>query len=169
MSTTYAASTEVSAGKSRDEIERTLSRYGATQFAYAWDEQASMVGFVTAGRQIRFVLPMPNRNAREFTHTPSKNQRRGPEAQATAYEQAVRSRWRNLALVIKAKMAAVESGIVTFEQEFAMHMVLPDGMTVAEHVLPAIESAYAEGVVPPLLGPVSTRPQLPGRRIEEDR
>lgn len=32
----YAATTEVTSEKSRAEIERTVSRYGATGFMYGW-------------------------------------------------------------------------------------------------------------------------------------
>jgi hypothetical protein len=52
---------------------------------------------------------------------------------------------------VKAKLEAVESGIVTFEEEFAMHMILPDGRRVADDVTPAIERSYATGRVAPLL------------------
>lgn len=151
MSPTYASQTSVSSDKSRAEIERTLSRYGATSFAYGWHQSAAMVGFEVEGRNVRFVLPMPDRAAREFTHTPARGDRRTDAAASAAYEQAVRQRWRALALVIKAKLEAVDAEIVTFEEEFAMHMVLPGGQTVAEHVLPAIEQAYSTGNVPPLL------------------
>lgn len=151
MSPTYASSTGVSSDKSRAEIERTLSRYGASTFAYGWDAGAAMIAFTANDRQIRFVLPMPDRNSREFTHTPERRTPRSTAAADAAYEQAVRQRWRALALVIKAKLEAVEAEIVTFEAEFAMHMVLPDGRPVSAHVLPAIEQAYATGVVQPLL------------------
>lgn len=157
--TTYAANTEVSSGRSRDEIERTLIRYGATDFAYGWTQSHAVIGFVINGRQIRFLLPLPDRNARQFTRTPTGRPRSASQQQ-TEYEQAVRSKWRSLALVIKAKLEAVASQIVSFEQEFAMHMVLPDGQTVAEHVLPRIAQAYAEGEVPPLLGDLRIRPQI---------
>jgi len=151
MSARYAASTGVSSEKSRHEIERTLTRYGATSFAYGWQAGQAMIGFVARDRQIRFVLPMPDKESREFTHTPSTRVRRTEKAAEEAYEQAVKQRWRALALVVKAKLEAVEAGIVTFEDEFAMHMILPDGRPVSSHVLPAIEQAYATGDVRPLL------------------
>lgn len=151
MSPTYASATDVSSDRSRAEIERILTRYGAESFAYGWDAGRAMVGFTSRGRQIRFVLPMPDKASREFTHTPSRGYRRTESEIAKAYEQAVKQRWRALALVIKAKLEAVEAGIVTFEDEFAMHMVLPDGRPVSAHVLPAIEQAYATGDVRPLL------------------
>jgi hypothetical protein len=63
--------------------------------------------------------------------------------------------------MIKAKLEAVATGIVTFEEEFAPHMVLPGGRLVAEFLLPAIEQAYATGEVPPLL-PDYSRPAITG-------
>lgn len=147
----FAESTSVSSDASRAEIERTLRRYGASQFAYGWHETAAMVGFVANDRQVRFILPMPDPRDREFTHTPERGLERSRSQAEAAYEQAVKQRWRALALVIKAKLEAVETGIVTFEDEFAMHMVLPDGRTVRDHVLPAITEAYESGSARPLL------------------
>lgn len=156
MSAKYAADTSVSSDRSRNEIERTLQRYGATSFAYGWQDARAMIGFVAKDRRIQFVLPMPDRNDKAFTLTPTRRARTATQAQA-AYEQAVRQRWRALALVIKAKLEAVEAGIVTFEDEFAMHMVLPDGSRAGDVVVRAIDAAYSTGVVPPLLaiGPAS--------------
>lgn len=145
---TYAASTSVSSEASRAEIERTLRRYKATSFMYGWDEDMAVVCFVVNERQVRFHLPMPNPQSREFTHTPARNTLRSPKAQAEAYEQAVKQRWRALNLVIKAKLEAVEAGIVTFDEEFGMHYVLPSGRTVAEEVLPAMTEAYRLGHMP---------------------
>lgn len=68
-----------------------------------------------------------------------------------AYEQAVRQRWRALALLIKSKLEAVESGITVFEEEFMAHVVLPDGKTVGQHLLPQIAHSYESGHMPPLL------------------
>jgi hypothetical protein len=113
---------------------------------YGWDADRAVIGFVVHERQIRFLLPMPDRADREFTRTPTGRARSVTEANH-AYEQAVKQRWRALALVIKAKLEAVTANIVTFEDEFAMHMILPDGRTVRDHVLPAIEDAYATGMV----------------------
>lgn len=64
---------------------------------------------------------------------------------------ANRQRWRALALVIKAKLEAVETGIVSFEQEFLPHLVLPNGGTVHEWLAPQMEAVYDKGVMPRLL------------------
>lgn len=146
----YAESTSVSSEKSRAEIDRVIGRYGAEQFAYGWDQGRAMVGFKMHNRQIRFILPLPDRNSREFKQTPTGRGRTSAAAEA-AYEQAVRQKWRALALVIKAKLEAVESGIVTFEQEFLANIVLPNGQTVGEWTAPQIEGVYATHDMPALL------------------
>src|SRR5580700_3227660 len=126
----YAASTEVSSDRSRSEIERTLRRYGATAFAYGWEGNMAQIGFKLASRQIKFRLPLPDPASREFTLTPTGRDRSASAAEE-AYEQAVRQRWRALALVIKAKLEAVEAGISTVENEFLANIALPDGRTVS--------------------------------------
>lgn len=148
---TYAERTDVTSDRSRAEIERTLRRYGATAFAYGWDHQAATLMFEISARRIMFRLPMPDRNERRFTHTPTRGQRRDETAREREYEQAVRQKWRALALVIKAKLEAVAADITTIEQEFLAHIVLPDGRTVSEHTMPAIAAAYQSGEMPQLL------------------
>lgn len=147
----YAEKTSVSTDRSRAEIERTLQRYGADQFMYGWEYERAIVGFRMAGRQIRFLLPMPDRDAREFTHTPSRGTKRSDAQAYDAWEQACRQRWRALSLVIKAKLEAVEAGIAIFEDEFMANIVLPNGRTVSEFMLPQIEAAYETGNMPKML------------------
>lgn len=148
--TRYAAKTDVSSAKSKAEIESTVERYGASQFLSGWDlDGRAVVGFTMEGRQVRFVLQLPDRNSNEFTR--SSRGPRSADIAATHWEQACRQRWRALALVIKAKLEAVESGIAIFEDEFMANIVLPNGRLVGEEIRPAIASAYATGEMPPLL------------------
>jgi hypothetical protein len=147
---TYAESTKVSVDRSLSEIERIVDRWGATAFAYGRASTKGMIGFELHGRQIRFVLPLPEETSTEFTRSETGRERSATAAR-NAYEQSVKSRWRALAAVIKAKLIAVDEGIVTFEEEFGMHMVLPNGQTVAENVTPMIAEAYRTGTVRPLL------------------
>lgn len=148
---TYASKTTVSADKTRSEIERTLKRYGADEFAFASSSARAMVAFRAENRNVRFVLQLPERASREFTHTPTTGVRRTAESAEREYDQEIRQRWRALALLVKAKLEAVESGIVTFEEEFLAHILLPGGQTVHENISPAIESAYQSGQVRSLL------------------
>jgi hypothetical protein len=149
--TRYAEQTKVSTEQSRNEIERTLRRYGASQFAYGWQGDAAMVGFEMHNRHIRFVLPLPDRNDREFTRTPYRGNARTPQAAEAAWEQACRQRWRALLLCIKAKLEAVHAGITTFDDEFLAHIMLPNGGTVGDWLGPKIEHAYLTRQMPPML------------------
>ena len=144
----YAADTSVSVERSRSEIESTLQRYGADGFAYGWDRQRAVVQFQADGRHIRFILELPDRNDKEFTHTPSRGTKRTDTQSLAAWEQACRQRWRALNLVIKAKLEAVEAGISTFDEEFLSHIMLPNGTTVGESVMPEVNRAYESGQMP---------------------
>lgn len=147
----YAANTSVSSEKSRGEIERTLTKYGANSFMYGWQESSALIGFRLNGKMIQFHLEMPDKNADEFKLTPSGRRSRDSAAQLKAWEQATRQRWRALALVIKAKLEAVESGITTVEEEFLAHILLPNGQTAGSVLLPQIEESYKTGNMPALL------------------
>ncbi len=146
----YAEKTSVPAEQSRAEIERTLERYGASKFAYAWAGENAVIVFEMMERRVKFVLPLPDKNSNEFTQTPTGKDRSATEAQK-AYAQAVRQRWRALALAIKAKLETVETGISEFEAEFLAHIVLPNGSTVEQFIRPQIETAYKTKKMPPLL------------------
>lgn len=154
----YAAETSVSVEKSRMEIERTLQRYGADAFAYFSEGARASIMFRMGPRQVKFVLTLPDRNLREFTH--HSRGVRTADAALAAWEQACRQRWRALALVIKAKLEAVAAGITTIEDEFLAHTILPDGSTVGEWAKPQLDEAYRLGVMPKALmieGPTSGR------------
>ena len=142
----YAAGTEVGVDRSRAEIERTLERYGASHFAYGWSPDGAVVQFSADGRYIKFSVTMPSRD--EFTLTETGRSRSDARTIDAAWDQAKRQRWRALALVIKAKLEAVESGIATFEDEFMAYTVLPSGATVSEWLSPQIVEAYASAEMP---------------------
>jgi len=147
----YAEHTDVSADKSRAEIDKTLQRYGATGFMYGWEESQAMIAFKMSNRQIKFLLKMPDRQEKRFWFTPGRNMKRTDAQAYQAWEQATRQRWRALALAVKAKLEAVESGITTFEQEFYAFVVLPSGRTIYEETCAAVNQAYLTGKTPLLL------------------
>jgi hypothetical protein len=148
--TRYADRTEVSSDRSRAEIERTLRRYGASAFAYGWQGLEAQVMFELADRRVKFAIPMPDPDDAVFTQTPTGRERSVAAAEKE-YEQAVRQRWRALALVIKAKLEAVDAKISTVENEFLAHIVLPDGSTVGEWASPQLQVAYSQSQMPALL------------------
>lgn len=146
----YAEKTNVSTEKSRADIERTLQRYNADQFMYGWDNDKAVVGFRISGRQIKFLLTMPKKEDVKFTHT-ERGKKRTDAVAFKEWEQSCRQKWRALSLVIKAKLEAVESGISIFEDEFMANIVLPNGSTVSQFMLPQILEAYESGKMPKLL------------------
>lgn len=145
----YATGTTVSAGSSRDEIERILRRFKASNFAYGWSEDSAAVGFTVGGLTIRISVPMPDPDDKKFTVTPARRVVRTDKQAAEAYESEVRRRWRALATVIKAKLIAVEDGISTVEREFLAFIVMPNGQTVGDWAEPQL----VRGEMLPLLPP----------------
>ena len=142
MTSRYAATTEVPTERTRGEIEHTLRRYGAEGFAYAWEGDEAMIRFRMHGKYIRMMLSLPDKSA--FMFTPAKRLRNEADI-VKAWEQGCRQIWRALALVVKAKLEAVETGITTFESEFLAHIELPNKQTVGEWMLPQVEQVYLTG------------------------
>lgn len=149
MAAKYASETSVSVDNSRAEIERTLKRYGASAFYYGSEEMKAMIGFRIGVRLVKFMLPMPDPAAKEFTE--HSRGTRSPDAAYKAWEQACRQRWRALALVIKAKLEAVTAGITTIEDEFLAHTVLSDGQTVGDTLRTQLAEHYRLGGPPSLM------------------
>lgn len=151
----FAATTDVAPEKSRMEIERTLQRYGATGFFYAAESGRAIVGFAAHGRTVKMELPLPRRDSDEVVKDPRSSWReRSKDAQERVYDQLLRTKWRCLALAIKAKLEVVESGISTFESEFLAHILTADGSTVGQRIAPQLDAEYRSGKpMPLLLGP----------------
>lgn len=151
---TYARNTDVSPDRTQLDIQRTLRRYGATAFAYGWQGDDAQIQFELNDRVIRFQLRLPGLDDVSQTET-GRARKKG--AAEKALEQLIRQRWRALLLVVKAKLEAVETNISTFEEEFLAWTVLPDGSTVAQHLLPALDKAITKGQMPRLALPGPTR------------
>lgn len=153
MTGRYASQTTVSSEQSRMEIERTLTRYGADQFVYASEPARAIIIFRLNGRRIRFDLPLPDRKSPEFTEYTQGRSRfaRTEPAAERLWEQACRQRWRALALVIKAKLEAVDVGITSAEDEFLAHTMMSDGTRFGAWAQPQIEQMYRLGQMPDLL------------------
>jgi hypothetical protein len=120
---------KVPADRTRLQIEDLMRKRGADQFFSGADRERAILAFRINGRHMRFSLPL----------------------QDCRTQQHVMARWRALFLVIKAKLEAIDVGILTIEEAFLADTVLPDRHTVAEVMLPQIEGAYTSGTMPPLL------------------
>lgn len=147
MTRRYAEGTTVSVDKSRAEVERILRRFGADAFSSGFADHRAFISFRAKDRFIRFAVALP-REGDDAVRAEATRRKISPE-NALVGEEA--RRWRSLVLLVKAKMAAIEDGIVSFEREFLANIVMPDGKTVAEHVEEPIRQAYLTGVNVPLL------------------
>lgn len=155
----YAANTEVPADRSRAEIERILERYGASAFWYGWDRDsnAAMIAFEVEGRRIRIMVPMPQRE--QFAATPTGRKRMASSIDKE-WEQGKRQRWRAMALIVNAKLEAVQAGISTIEAEFLAYTLLPNNQTIGDWLGPQIQYVYETQTMPPMLPGVSRQALL---------
>lgn len=145
--TRYAAETVVPVNQTINEIERMLHSFGAEGFGYQWRGDATRLAFVARGRHIRFDLPLPTID--QFIATPG-GATRSTIAAKSFHERALRATWRGLALIIKAKLEAIDGGIVSFEDEFLAQTVMANGKTVAEEVGSKLALSYKRGEPPAL-------------------
>lgn len=132
----YASGTSVPIERSRVELDKLLTKYGATGTGTMVRSLEATVMFEMKHRTIKFRLVYPTIL--------------DCERNAAKLEQEKRRLWRALVMVVKAKLEAVESGISTLEREFLADVVLPNGQTVGERIAPDLASFYARGL-PPLL------------------
>jgi hypothetical protein len=146
MTRLYASATAVTPAKSKAEIESVLRRYGADQFMYGWNGANVVVGFRYSHFLVRFIVPMLPLES--FSTTPGGRRRYSAKARLEAHAQDERRRWRSLLLAIKAKLDVVATGIATFEQEFLPYIVLPNGQTVGQWMVPQLKDAIASGSMP---------------------
>lgn len=146
----YATNTLVSVEKSRAEIETVLRKYGCDEFGYAAKPGQAMISFCLTSSQdtrlrIQMKLPLPPMQDFEYRPFRGSKRRNTPEEQAKEWEQACRSLWRALLLVIKAKLEAVTVGISTIEREFLADIVLPGGGTVGDSVMAQLPHLPSDG------------------------
>lgn len=143
----YAKDTTVPVEKTKAEIERLVIQHKATEYVAGWqtaDPPRAAVQFRMKDRYVRFEVPMPHPADKKYpTYNTQKRDR--------MIDQDTRSRWRALLLVIKAKLESVESGIETFDEAFLAQVVMPGGATVSHTLIPQLEMAYRDNVMPRLL------------------
>ncbi len=133
----YAEKTKVPANQTRSEIEQLLTKHGASGFMFGTTGGKSLVLFEMRERRLRFIVPMPE-----------LNKSRSNEREVAS---ETRRRWRALLLVLKAKLEAVVSEIVMFDEEFLAHIMVDGKTTVGDHMIPQMKDALAGGKLPNLL------------------
>jgi hypothetical protein len=128
MARRYAETTKVLVEQSLIDIRAVVAKYDGGQFVYGLGDEQAVIAFTKDGRQVRFYVSMKDR---------------GPQDRRVAM--------RALLLVIKAKLEAVASGIMLFEDEFLANIVLPNGSLVGQEVKRQIANAYETAEMPVLL------------------
>lgn len=141
----YAKNTSVSSHRTKEEIELVLRKYGADAFTYGWDNRTAWVGFKIQGRAIKITFTLPDKESKEFTHTPSRGIERTDEEACRLWEQACRESWRSLLLFVKATLEAIEMGIITLDQAFLPYILREDGRTIFEWLSPQMPKMLTTG------------------------
>lgn len=155
----YASRTAVPVTRSRAELDALLEKHGASRRALGHDEEAgfAFAVFEIQGRQVRLRVPLPRKTdypvkGQEPRDWHRLNLEERDSWRATQVAQLHRERWRQLLLLVKAKLEAVQLGLSTFEREFLADIFLANGRTVHEEISANIAQNYIEGGAPKLLG-----------------
>lgn len=144
----YAKNTTVNIGRTKEEIERTLRRYGASEFAYMQGTDRAMIGFILEGRKVELTINLPEHADFELTVT---GRYRCDSTVDKLWDQACRQRWRALLLILKAKLEAIDCEIATIDDEFLAYIALPSGETIGSKLSKEIAHMVESGKVPKLL------------------
>lgn len=154
----YAAGTDVSVDQSQAEIRQTLNRYGAENYVMGTVSGRIAVMFEVHGRRVRLSVPEATITQADRARRVNQTDRAKPRTDAEIdrlRDQRELQQWRIIALVIKAKIEIIETGAVTFEDEFLPYTMLPSGETVGEWIEPQMRQAATTGQMPPMLPGVS--------------
>lgn len=150
----YAEGTTVSIEKSKMDIEREVKRYGGTRFLSSWTNKdgfnSAVIMFeMPVGnqlRQVKFTIPMPTEEEIQDNLVRRKTQK---QVQTLVVKEEKR-RWRVIFLVLKAMLEAASSGLFTFDEIFMAHLVLSDGKTVGNRMIPDLEHILKTANMPAL-------------------
>lgn len=126
-----AAATDVPVEKSVEDIKTLVRRHGAAGFGVQEDYQTGrvVVSFVLNtedGGHLPLKIPMDVRlvHARMYEGTQANQYTNDPEHIARRLEQAERTAWRQLHLIIDALLTATTLGIMTLADAFLGHVVV---------------------------------------------
>lgn len=120
----FAQKTTVTVEKSTEELRDFLTKIGAVGFSFASYDGEAFLAFTYRDRPVRMKFSIPIHPGQDATI-----------AQVKKFEQARRTKWRQLLLCIKAKFECVFCGVETFDQAFLTHIVLKEGVVVGDNVL----------------------------------
>lgn len=135
MSVPYANATT---GKARDEVTKTLQRFGCESVGFMDDfvDGSVLLAFKHRGRQVQLRASAKGWAALFLKENPWRYQRKSTKVQ---WEQAAVAQ--GLVAVnsilrdwVKGQVTAVETGILSFEAVFMPHMLTDNGQTLVDRV-----------------------------------
>lgn len=133
----YAKNTTVPISKTKIQIQNLLTSWGIDEFFFGTSPRGDGIGFKYKDHVYKHNVPMP----------PDKN-----ILSERQYEQKVRQRWRILYMSLKMKLEEIDSGGMSFEDQFLAMMCLPDGSTVGDFMrLPENVSMLQKAEMPKMI------------------
>ncbi|MCA4133382.1 hypothetical protein [Arthrobacter sp. M4] len=134
MRSNYVRGASITASASQAEIQDMLSDFGAVGLRCIREDGRATIAFRSGGQQFRMILVLPRSADEEL-------QKRSTGHALKTPQETARQRWRALSVLIRAKLDAVASGIVSFDQEFMAYRLPPhefeDGRTSPDTQAPA--------------------------------
>ncbi len=130
----FANGTTITATKTAGDIAALLARHGIDDYAHGRSDGAVQLCFMHNKIPYRFDVPMP-----DITDERKR-------------DRETNRRWRVLYALVKAKLVAIEEGLETFEEAFAMTIVTPNGDRLRDRLLPEIANGKAQQPNLKLLG-----------------
>lgn len=125
---TYAKGTSVRVEKTQGDLVKVLEKAGAVRHSFGRNGDLALVQFEIKETQVMMSVPLPL--LKDSFKIPGRwKERTGSQAQMH-HEQLVRERWRQVLLLVKAKLEAVAIGMTTIEREFLADVRTADGTTV---------------------------------------
>ena len=145
----YASAT--TGKKAREQITKILKGFGCENVGIMDDfaDHSVLVVFSHRGKRVQLRASARGWAAMYLKANPWTSSRRAaqPEWEAKALEQgliAINSIMRDW---VKGQITAIETGMLSFEAVFAMHILLPDGQTLLDKFvagkMPALEDHHA--------------------------
>lgn len=135
MSLPYASAT--SGDKAMAEIQRILQQFGCNKFGTMtdWEAGTLLVQFEWKGQRVTFPANFKGYAAAwlKENHWNSRRASTKEQWEAKALEIGSIAVFSILRDWIKAQVTAVETGLVSFEEVFMAHVLLPSGMRMIEH------------------------------------
>lgn len=104
----------------------------------------ALIAFPLADGPVLLMTAIPDPAGRDPTCSPPSKPRTVKQTNA-ACKPAVRQRRRVLAVVIKAELQAVNTGLAAVEDEFRADIASPDGQSVGRLLRPLIRAAHNSG------------------------